>query len=40
MQIMPPHIVFNDPFDLIYDKSYPLYAKTIIFLFYVNSGYC
>lgn len=40
VQVTLPHIVFNTPFELIYDKRYPLHAKTKIFWFYTFSGYC
>ena len=32
------HIVFNNPFDLMYDICYPLPVKTTFFCF--CSGYC
>ena len=40
VQVTLPHIVFNTPFELIYDKRYPLHAKAKIFWFYTFSGYC
>ena len=33
MLMLSAHIVFNIPFDLMYDIYYPLHAKTTLFLF-------
>ena len=35
MLMIQPHIVFNIPFDLMYNKCYPLHAKTTLFLFFL-----
>ena len=38
MLMLSAHIVFNIPFDLMYDICYPLHVKTTHFCF--CSGYC
>ena len=33
--MIQPHIVFNIPFDLMYNKCYPLHTKTTLVLFFL-----